>query len=750
MSVAIRIVAPIAGVLLILALALAPVVNFLTEHWFAGEVELRAELIERSLALPLTGLLSRNDRAGISTLLDSLARGEEDNLRGLAFCAADGTVIQAAGLPPAPCDDGPRFQTTTRDGGPRYLLARFPVADGTGSVIGRLVVLHDLDLIDRRSTDALIYTVLGLVVVGGAVAVVALILMRLALRRWAQAMRESLAAPPSPAADPALPPAGTSARSLPELAPLTQDIHDMVRALDESRAGNEIRLTWTPETLRQILAQEVPDADVIVVSNREPYIHNRNEDGSISLQIPASGLVAALEPITRACAGTWVAHGSGSADRETVDADDRVPVPPADPAYTLRRVWLTDEEQDGYYYGMANEGLWPLCHLAYVRPVFRQDDWNHYVAVNERFAEAVVAEARTERPIVLVQDYHFALLPRMIRQRLPEATIITFWHIPWPNHETFGICPWRAEILDGLLGSTILAFHTQFHCNNFLDGVDHYLESRIDREHATVTVGGAPTLIRPYPISIEWPPAALGGQPPVAECRDAVRARHGIGPQVQLGVGVERFDFTKGIVDRFRAVGRLMELHPEWRGRFSFLQAAAPTRSKLPAYRQLEAEARQVAEEINERFATADWKPIILVPRHHEPDEVMTLFRGADLCVVSSLHDGMNLVAKEFIAARDDGEGVLILSTFAGASRELLEALIINPYDTDSMAETLAQALRMPVEEQRERMRLMREMVRDNNVYRWAGRMLLDAARLRKHSRIDAGTLLEGERRDPV
>ncbi len=738
MSVAIRIVAPIAGVLIVLALALAPAVNFLTEQWFAGEVELRTELIERSLASPIGVLLSRDDRAGIAALLDSLARSEADNLRGLAFCAADGTALQAAGLPIAPCGDGPRFEIATLDGGPRFLMARFPVTDGDGITLGRLVVVHDLDFVEQRSTDVVIYALIALIIVGGAVAVAALFLMRLALRRWARAMRESLAVAPSPAAGPAL---SSPAPSLPELGPLARDIQEMLRALDESRAGNEIRLTWTPETLRQILAQELPDADVIVVSNREPYIHNRTDDGGISLQIPASGLVAALEPITRACAGTWVAHGSGSADRDVVDAQDRVPVPPADPAYTLRRVWLTEEEQDGYYYGMANEGLWPLCHLAYVRPVFRQDDWNHYVAVNTRFADAVVAEAKSPRPIVLVQDYHFALLPRLIRQRLPEATIITFWHIPWPNHETFGICPWRAEILDGLLGSTILAFHTQFHCNNFLDGVDHYLESRIDREHATITVGGMPTAIRPYPISIEWPPAALAGQPPVAECRDTVRARHGIGPEVRLGVGVERFDFTKGIVDRFRAVGRLMELQPEWRGRFSFLQAAAPTRSKLPAYRQLEAEARAVAEEINQRFGTVDWQPIILVPRHHEPDEVMTLFRAADLCVVSSLHDGMNLVAKEFIAARDDGEGVLILSTFAGASRELLEALIINPYDTDSMAETLAQALRMPVEEQRERMRLMREMVRDNNVYRWAGRMLLDAARLRKHSRIDAGNL---------
>jgi trehalose 6-phosphate synthase len=438
----------------------------------------------------------------------------------------------------------------------------------------------------------------------------------------------------------------------------------------------------------------------------------------------------------RACGGVWVAHGSGSADRETVDGRDRVAVPPDSPAYALRRVWISDEEQDGYYYGLANEGLWPLCHIAFVRPTFRERDWAHYVAVNQRFADVVVEEADRDDPIVLVQDYHFALLPRMLRQRLPRATIIAFWHIPWPNPETFGICPWREQIIDGLLGSSILGFHTQFHCNNFIEAVDRFMESRIDRERSSVTLRGHETLVRPYPISIEWPPAALAKQAPAEECRQAVMNRFGLNPDARIAVGIERFDYTKGIVDRMRAVDALLESRPEWRGKLVFIQAAAPTRSKLSAYKDLQAEAAREAEAINARWGDGSYKPIELSARHHEPAEVFELFRAADLCIVSSLHDGMNLVAKEFVAARDDEQGVLVLSSFAGASRELSEALIVNPYDTHGMAETIDLALRMDAGVQRERMREMRDLVRQRNVYRWAGQMLLDAASLRRRESI--------------
>jgi trehalose 6-phosphate synthase len=496
-----------------------------------------------------------------------------------------------------------------------------------------------------------------------------------------------------------------------------------------------IQVDWSPRTLQVLLDKELPDVEIFAVSNREPYIHNRAES-VVELQIPASGLVAALEPVMRACGGTWVAHGSGSADRETVDARDHIAVPPDNPAYTLRRVWLTDEEQDGYYYGLANEGLWPLCHISFVAPHFREADWKAYREVNRRFADAVAKEAKSDDPLILVQDYHFALLPRMLKERMPRATVLTFWHIPWPNAETFGICPWKEEIVGGLLGSTILGFHTQFHCNNFLETVDRFLEARIDRERGSVILGGEETMVRPYPISIEWPPQALAKQKPVAECRRSVRARLGIGDDVLLGVGVERFDYTKGVLNRIRAIDELLARHPEWRGKVVFVQAAAPSRSKLDSYRHLQEEAVALAHAVNERFGSEGYQPIRLVVRHHEPDEVFELFRAADFCVVSSLHDGMNLVAKEFVASRDDDQGVLILSHFAGASRELSEALIVNPYDAHGLGEAIDQALRMPTNEQRERMRLMRALVKERNVYRWAAQMLLDAARLRSRQRI--------------
>ncbi|HEX6361651.1 MAG TPA: trehalose-6-phosphate synthase, partial [Albitalea sp.] len=445
------------------------------------------------------------------------------------------------------------------------------------------------------------------------------------------------------------------------------------------------------------------------------------------------------EPVMRACSGTWIAHGGGSADRETVDAHDRVGVPPEHPDYQLRRIWLTAEEEQAYYYGFANEGLWPLCHVAHVRPVFRESDWKAYRAINQRFADAVVAEARSEDPIVLVQDYHFALLPAMVRSRLPNATICTFWHIPWPNPESFGICPWRREILHGLLGSTILGFHTPYHCKNFMETVERYLEARIEHEHSTVSVGGEQTFVESYPISIEWPPPHVTGSwRPAEQCRAAVFERLGLAPGQRLALGVDRFDYTKGILERLHAVERLLEKQPEWIGKLTFVQIAAPTRSSLEEYRAFQERIDRVCRRIDERFGRPGYKPVILLAQHHEHEALNEFYRAADVCVVTSLHDGMNLVCKEFVAARDDEQGVLILSRFAGAARELTEALLVNPYHVEECADALQHALSMPRPEQRERMASLRMTVREFNVYRWAGRMLSDAGRFRLRQRIEA------------
>jgi trehalose-6-phosphate synthase len=517
-----------------------------------------------------------------------------------------------------------------------------------------------------------------------------------------------------------------------------------LRETERLTTAEDALVQWSPEMLRQILQTELPDGDLIVVSNREPYVHERVR-GRIQLQVPASGLVSALEPVVRTCAGTWIAHGSGSADMEMVDANGRIAVPPSSPAYTLRRVWLTEEEYKGYYSGFANEGLWPLCHIAFERPIFRAADWECYQAVNRKFADVVLEEVKTDRPIILVQDYHFALLPRLIREKLPDAVIITFWHIPWPNAEVFGVCPWRQEILDGLLGSSILGFHIQLHCNNFLDSVDRFLEARIDREDSSVSYGGDATVVHPYPISIEWPEER---RPAGRRARERVFQKFGLPDDMKMALGVERLDYTKGILDRFRALDEFFEQHSDWIGRLVFVQVAAPSRGSLPSYSGLHEECLRLVAEINGRYGRDGYQPIILLDEHHEQSELFDLYRAADLCVVSSLHDGMNLVAKEFVAARDDEQGVLLLSTFAGASRELGEALLVNPFDTASVAEAIFQGLTMPADEARERMRLLRDTVRTNNVFRWAGSMLLDAARIRRRaaSAPPAGQSFNGER----
>lgn len=558
----------------------------------------------------------------------------------------------------------------------------------------------------------------ALLLLGAGVVLGVLVAGPLARRRWVRAVRGALAGDEAP-----------------EFTPLIRDVRALARQMAEEASHVDRAGPWTPERLRQTLVRLLDGERLVILANREPYIHQRI-DGEVRVIQPASGLVTALEPVLRACSGTWVAHGSGSADREMVDRHDRVAVPPEAPAYQLRRVWLDDAEEQGYYYGFSNEGLWPLCHVAHARPIFRADDWAHYRAVNQRFADAVCDEVDGEDPIILVQDYHFALAPRMIRERLPGATIITFWHIPWPNAERIGICPWRDELLDGLLGSSVLAFHTQQHCNHFLDAVDAYLEARIDREAVAVVQGKRRTLVRSYPISIEWPVRRLEGAPSVTVSRRDVVAELGLPAGTRIGVGVDRLDYTKGIEERFGAVDRLLARHPEHVGRFVFVQIAAPSRSSIDHYRELDARVEALAAEINARWQRGSYRPIILKRAHHDAAAVYRHFRAADVCYVSSLHDGMNLVAKEFVASRDDEQGVLVLSRFTGAARELTEALVVNPYDLDESADALATALAMAPDEQRVRMRAMRRVLAEFNVYRWAGRMLLDAAELRRRERL--------------
>jgi trehalose 6-phosphate synthase len=486
-------------------------------------------------------------------------------------------------------------------------------------------------------------------------------------------------------------------------------------------------MPWTRERLEAVARDRLGGAKLVVVANREPFIHVYDGD-EVRCMRPASGLTTALDPMLRACRGTWVGHGSGDADHAVADERGRVAVPPEAPSYILRRVWLSKAEIEGYYYGVANEAFWPLCHIAYARPRFDAGDWEQYRRVNQKFAEAVLEEVEGERGVVFVQDYHFALLPRMLKEARPDLVVAQFWHIPWPNREVFRICPWQEEVLDGLLGNDLLSFHVQYHCNNFLETVDRALESRVDMERFAVTRGGKTTYVRAQPISID-PDLASGGPEDLKKEERRIRKRLGVRDQLLL-VGVDRVDYTKGIPERFRAVDRLLTLHPELKRKFSMVQVGAPSRTHIPAYRRLNEELDALVEEINWRHGNHTWRPIVYMNEHHDHEQLRPLYRMAAVCVVSSLHDGMNLVAKEFIAARDDLRGVLVLSRFTGAAQELTDALLINPYAVDEFAEALRQALLMPEDEQERRMRHLRQQVSDNNIYRWAGMLLSEAGKL--------------------
>ena len=517
-----------------------------------------------------------------------------------------------------------------------------------------------------------------------------------------------------------------------EMAPLAESMRQArAAAAIEARLRNTNESLWTAERLADHVRTKLDGSNLFVGSNREPYIHNR-QGNAITVTVPASGLVTALEPILCACNGTWVAHGSGTGDKQTVDEHDRLRVPPDDPRYTLRRVWLTPEEEEGYYYGFANEGLWPLCHMAHTRPTFRASDWEYYNKVNARFADALAEEmAGEEHPVVLIQDYHFALLPRMMKERMPHARVAIFWHIPWPNPEAFSICPWQEELLDGLLGADLIGFHVQAHCNNFLSTVDRVLEAQVDWEHFAVKRKEHWSSVLPFPISVQFLETAETPTKSIAaEERSALIAELGIEASF-LGVGVDRLDYTKGILERFQAVEAFLESHPRYQEKFTFIQIGAPSRSHIQRYADFQKEVETEANRINERFQRGKRRPIVFLNRHFTRQEVLRYYRAAHLCMVTSLHDGMNLVAKEFVAARQDERGVLILSRFTGAARDLRDAIIVNPYDVHETGEAIAQALEMDVGEIRDRMRRMRRSVKDHNIYWWAGTLIGELCELR-------------------
>jgi trehalose 6-phosphate synthase len=480
---------------------------------------------------------------------------------------------------------------------------------------------------------------------------------------------------------------------------------------------------WTRDALHDLIDTKLSDHQFILIANREPYQH-RYSGGKIECVPPVSGMVSALEPIMRACGGVWIGHGSANADRKTADAHGYLRVPPDDPSYTLKRIWLTKEEENGYYNGLANEGLWPLCHMVFTRPVFNPRHWDTYRQVNELFAQSALEEAGDNPAFVFVQDYHFGLLPRMLKQGNPNLIVAQFWHIPWPSPEVFQTFPWKEELLEGLLGNDLLGFHLRYHCKNFLDTVDRVLEAKVDYERFEITRGGKTTVVRPFPISIDFDAhVAVAQSAAVDREMERWRQQLRLGSQ-KLGIGIDRIDYTKGLVERLGAIDLFLEKCPDYREQFVFLQIGVPSRMHVRQYKLLDDEIDGLIEEINWKWSSDSWRPIVYIKQQHSPIEMMALHRLADFCMVTSLDDGMNLVAKEFVTSRFDGDGALILSRFTGAARELNSAILVNPFAIDEVADAIHLSLVMPEEERLKRMERMRTGVAENNIYRWAGKFL--------------------------
>ncbi len=719
-----------------------------------NDLSRRAEILGESLQESVEPLLERAPERSLQRLVDRF--GQREHLKGVAVYNAAGTALAiTSSLSPifrmrpsvatraAQADKGAgeflsaeqTILLNKEDAVPIHIYALPLHRDD--EVVGTLALFHDTSYIDKQVSRTLRDSLLNAFVQTVLITGLALILVRWTFTgpltrtaTWLRTLRTG-----QPHGPPNVPQGEIFDELHQEVTHLARDLNTArAAAEEEARLRDSNASLWTAERLRVSVRNKLQEKPLYVVSNREPYMHVFNEkDKSINVIIPASGVVTALEPVLLACNGTWIANGSGNADREAVDVQDHLRVPPARPSYTLRRVWLSDEEDKGYYEGFSNEGLWPLCHIAHTRPVFRPNDWLQYQKINRRFADAVLHEmAGTESPILLAQDYHFALLPRMVKEARPDARVAIFWHIPWPNPEVFGICPWQRELVDGLLGADLIGFHIQSHCNNFLETVDRAVEALTEWDRFAVNRQGHVTRVRPYPISVAFPENSrhVNQARSAGAERAALCAEMGIEASL-LGVGVDRVDYTKGILERFRGIERFLELNPAYQQRFTFAQIGAPSRTDIERYKNFLDEVGAEAERINARFQSSRWKPIVFLKKHHSHEEIARFYHAASFCMVTSLHDGMNLVAKEYAASRDDERGVLILSTFAGAAHELSDALLVNPYDISQLADAIHRALEMPEEEQAARMRRMRQTVREHNVYRWAAHLLSDLTEIR-------------------
>jgi trehalose 6-phosphate synthase len=708
------------------------------------DLKRKAKSVDESLEISAKYILLNNDLKQASRLVDGFQKRER--LQGCVIYDKEGQVLAITErFSDLKQRERPYLKDVLTSKNPRGTLEMFkeysvysyiiPVLNDDESVLGMVEVIYDtsymfttLTELWRRISVAPIILILLIVLTALLIQRQIFIMPVRRLTQWFTHFQRGETDKLQPFEE-----KGEFGKLISEVEQVALSIRVARRTIsDEAHMRLQKEEIWTEAKLKDLIHAKLGDNSLFVVSNREPYMHVFDENLGKEICIrPASGVVTAIHPILSACGGTWIAHGSGNADKKFVNSKDKLGIPPEDNRYILKRVWLSKEEEQGYYYGFSNEGLWPLCHNTHTRPVFRESDWHMYKEVNQKFADSVLSELPASSPFIFVQDYHFTLLPKMIKERRPDAKIALFWHIPWPTPEAFMICPYQNEILEGMLGCDLIGFHVQNHCNNFLDTANRLLESRVDTEKFSVVRSGKETFIRAFPISIN---ARIGdGSFKVDPIREVEKLKKEFELKNEVvAVGVDRIDYTKGIVERILAIDRFLEKYPEHKKKFVFIQLAAPSRTHIKRYHDLIGEIDELIEKINWKHIDGDWKPIVYLKKHFSQDDIQPYYRLGDICIVSSLHDGMNLVAKEYIAEKDDLSGALILSQFTGAARELTDAILINPYAIEEFADSIKLAIEMPKEEKRKRMENMRKVIAENNIYRWAANIITELVALKK------------------
>jgi len=714
------------------------------EEKLMDDLQRKAKTVNESLVFSARHVLLNNDLKNANRLVESFQKRE--SLQGCVIYDKEGRILAITErISDWGQKEKPYLNDILASKSPRGALEKFreysvysyilPVMDDENNILGMVEVVYDtsyvfttLTLLWRRLSITLITLLVVIVLIMLLIQRRIFILPVIKLTEWFQHFQRGETD------------LLHSIKEKDELGKLASEVEQVAlslrvaRKIVSERASERLEREelWTEAKLKDLIHAKLGENTLFVISNREPYMHVVDEStGMTKCIMPASGVVTAIHPILCACGGTWIAHGGGNADKKFVNSKDKLGVPPEDNRYILKRVWLTKEEEDGYYYGFANEGLWPLSHNTHTRPIFRESDWQMYKKVNQKFAESVLEELPVKSPFIFIQDYHFTLLPKLIKEKRPDATIALFWHIPWPNPESFSICPYHKEILDGMLGCDLIGFHVQNHCNNFLDTANRLLESRVDTEIFSVTRFGKETFVRAFPISVDG--HISDGSFKVEPIREIEKLKKEYELEDKIvGLGVDRIDYTKGIIERILAIDRFLEKCPQYKKKFVFIQLAAPSRTHIKRYHDLIGEIDELVEKKNWKYLDGNWKPIIYLKRYFSQDEIEPFYMLADFCIVSSLHDGMNLVAKEYVAAKKDLTGSLILSQFTGAARELTDAIQINPYSIEEFAESIKLTIEMPLEEKRKRMENMRQVIIENNVYRWAANIITELSSLKK------------------